>query len=92
MAGREITELDPTSHARERASEYGLGNAAFIELLRSPYRLVRNPKGRGGSHRLIGRTMSGRCLVVPIVATDHPGIWRAITVWPCDEAAAKLLR
>jgi hypothetical protein len=91
MAGHEITELISTFHARQRAEEHGFTVDVFPELLLSPYRLVRNSSGRGGSHRLIGRTLGGQCLVVPVVATDHPTTWRAITVWLCDAAARRLL-
>ena len=91
MAGRQITELIPTFHARRRAEERGYTVDVFPELLLSPYRLLRNRSGRGGSHLLIGRTLGGQCLVVPVVATDHPTTWRAITVWLCNATAWRLL-
>jgi hypothetical protein len=91
MAGRDIIELVPTRHAVERAEEYRMAADVFEELLLNPYHLVRNPTGRATSHRLIGRTLGGRCLVLPVRATDDGRVWLVVTVWPCDPAARRLL-
>jgi hypothetical protein len=45
--------------------------------------MVRNRKGRTGSHLFIGSDRSGRCIAAAVVATGHAGVWRPISAWPC---------
>lgn len=50
-------------------------------------RFRRNKKGRAASHQMIGPDKSGAIYVICIVAIPgRPGLWRAVTGWPADDA------
>jgi hypothetical protein len=51
---------------------------------------IRNRKERAGSHRLIGRTDSGRILTVPIRESEDKGIWDAKTAWDASKGERKI--
>jgi hypothetical protein len=92
VAQNAVSELDPTEHALERATEHRIRIEELNELLLGRFVVARNRKNRAASHVLIGRTLQGRCLVVPMVATDQFGRWRALSVWPCKPSEAVKLR
>lgn len=45
-----------------------------------------NLPGRIATHIMIGRDASGRTLYVPILETQNPGTWRAVTGWQSSYA------
>lgn len=54
--------------------------------------IVRNRRNRAAPYVLIGRDDQGRCLTIPIVPTEDPLVWRAITAWYCKPSDAAKLR
>jgi hypothetical protein len=56
------------------------------QILDGDYYLGRNRRGRTATHIVIGLDYAGRCLAVPVIATDIPGTWRPITAWPCKDS------
>ena len=61
-------------------------------LTTGEYVMVRNRKGRTGSHLFIGSDRSGRCIAAAVVATGHAGVWRPISAWPCKPHEERHLR
>ena len=70
----------------------GISPADITRVLANRHVITRNRKGRAASHILFGRDAKGRCLAVPIVPTDHPYTWRAVTAWKCKPSEAAKLR
>ncbi len=52
-------------------------------LIAGHYIVRRNRKQRTAPYLLFGEDDQARCLVVPIVPTDDPDVWRPITAWEC---------
>ena len=55
------------------------------EVLESPHTIIRNKRNRAGTHRVIGRSYSGRVITIVVTPTGQPGIWRPVTAWPSDK-------
>ena len=92
MPRQTIFELLPTVHALETMGLRGITLGDLADVLAGRHVVVRNRKGRTASHVLIGRDAHGRCLAIPVVSTDRPYTWRAVTVWPCKPNEAARLR
>jgi hypothetical protein len=76
----------------EKFAAHGVTAFEVDQVLASDYVVIRNRKGRTGSHLLIGRSYGGRCITIPITPTDDPTIWRPVTAWPCKPAEERRLR
>lgn len=87
-----IIELLPTAHTRDMMDLRGITLDDLADVLASRHVVIRNRKGRAASHILIGRDAQGRCLAIPVVSTDHPYTWRAVTLWRCKPSEAAKLR
>jgi hypothetical protein len=72
--------------------EHGIHFDRLSELLENRYVTVRDRSQRAAEIMLIGRDNSRRCIVVPIVPTTEPGIWRPVTAWFCKRSEVALLR
>jgi hypothetical protein len=91
MARRAVDRVIVTQPAIEKGSRHGITGAQMQAVAANDHILARNRKGRAASHLMIGRDDQGRCLAMPVVPTDHPRTWRAITTWFCKSSeAAKL--
>ena len=87
-----ILDLRLTDHAASALDERGILPEDLYAIIAGFYVVTRNRRGRAASNVLIGYDPHGRCLAAPIVPTDHSGVWRVITVWPCKSSEADMLR
>ena len=68
----------------EKFWRHGFTLEQILQVLDSPRRRVkRNRSARRASHLVVGRDLSGRCIVIPIEPTYDPVVWRPVTAWPC---------
>jgi hypothetical protein len=92
MARIEIAELNVTTTAVDKLWGHGLRPAQVRSVLSRRWVAVRNRPNRAAPFLLIGRDDQGRCLAMPIAATDDPLVWRVITGWYCKRSEAAKLR
>ena len=92
MARFSIFDLELTDHAAGALDDYGVLLDDLYAIIAGSYVVTRNRRGRAASHVLIGYDPHGRCLAAPIVPTEHRGVWRVITVWPCKPSEVDKLR
>lgn len=78
--------------AEEKFWSHGLTRRQVEEVLMNRFVVTINRKDRVAGHLAIGRDNNGRCLTIPVVPTDDPGVWRPITAWPCKPGEAAKLR
>ncbi len=53
-------------------------------LIEGRYTVIRNKRSGSGTHRLMGRSYTGRLITVVVSPTAQPGIWRPISAWLSD--------
>ena len=92
MARIEIEELEIDEAAADKFWVHGISTDQVEAVLDHRWVTTRNRAGRAAPYILLGRDNQGRCLALPIVATDHPHIWRPITAWYCKPSEAAKLR
>ncbi len=92
MAWRTVDRVVITQHAMQKGARHGITGEQMQAVAGNDHVLARNRKGRAASHLLIGRDDQGRCLAMPVVATDQPRVWRAITAWYCKLSESAKLR
>lgn len=92
MAQPTIARLLVSERARDKMWHHGIGIERAYQVISNPYVVVRNRADRAADRVLIGRDDRGRCLTIPILPTDDPYTWRAITAWPCKPSEAVKLR
>lgn len=56
----------------------------------NPWVLLRNKKHRAASHRLVGRTDSGRLLTLLVKETMDTGIWEVMNGWDSSKGERTL--
>lgn len=92
MTRRAVSRIVVTQRAIEKAAHHGITEVQMQAVAANDHVLARNRKGRAASHLLVGRDDQGRCLAMPVVPTDDPRTWRAITAWFCKASEAAKLR
>lgn len=92
MARRSVDHLMLTQRAIDKCAVHGITDAQLEAVIANNHVLARNRKKRTASHILIGRDDQGRCLAIPVVPTDYPRTWRAITAWYCKPSELAKLR
>lgn len=65
----------------DKLARHGVSLDDALEVLESPYRVMRNRKAGRATHMVVGRTRSGRCLIVCVEPTHDRGVWRPVTAW-----------
>lgn len=92
MERTDIADLIYDDRADEKMWDHGVAAEQLSEILwNNDYVVVRNRGGRTADHILYGRDLRGRCLAVPIIPTDTPNVWRAITAWHCKPSEVTIL-
>lgn len=87
-----IARLLISERARDKMWRHGIDTWRAFQVLANPYVVIRNRADRAADRVLIGRDDQGRCLTIPVLPTDDPYTWRAITAWPCKPGEAAKLR
>ncbi len=87
-----VEEFEYSERADVKMWEHSIDFDQLAEVLEHRYVVIRNRKHRAADALLIGGDNSGRCLVVPILPTDDPYVWRPITAWYCKSSEAAKLR
>jgi hypothetical protein len=92
MAQYDVWELDIAVTVADHIGHRDIAPEDIRSLIDGDYLVRRNRSGRTASHLLLGTDRRGRCLAVPILATNVLGVWRAITAWPCKNVERLTLR
>jgi hypothetical protein len=87
-----IYDFDISEEAEEHIWRHHITRDQLSEVLDHRWITIPNRKSRAANHVVIGRDNQGRCIAIPIVATDNPTIWRPITAWYCKPSEAARLR
>ncbi|MEX2081351.1 MAG: hypothetical protein WEC33_07015 [Dehalococcoidia bacterium] len=76
-------QFDEYNEAEMRAHQ--VAEREVWEVFEEGYELLRNAKRHLASHLMVGKTLSGRWLTIPIARTPTPGVWRPATAFPARE-------
>jgi hypothetical protein len=77
-----ITGLEFDDFNIAEIAAHGVRRQEVVEVFESGYRLIRNAKRhKNQPYVMIGRTLGGRWLSIPIGPTDQEGIWRPATAF-----------
>ena len=61
---------------------HGITEDEVHSVLTNNPRFILNKRGRAGSYLMIGPTLGGKMLPVPLAPVkDKPGLWRPVTAW-----------
>jgi hypothetical protein len=92
MAMIDIADFEVSDQMIDKLHSHGIGLAQLYAVLDHFWVVTRNRRRRAASYLLFGTDDQGRCLTIPIVATDDPVRWRPITAWYCKPSEASILR
>jgi hypothetical protein len=92
MARVTIREFIISERAADKFWVHRVTRGQVEEILTNRHIVTVNRKNRVAGHLAIGLDNNGRCIAVPILPTDDPGIWRPITAWYCKPGEAAKLR
>lgn len=81
-----VAKLAFNERADVKMWDHGVEFDRLPELLENRHVITRNRQGRAADLLLIGRDNSGRCIVVAIVPTADPLVWRPVTAGPASRA------
>jgi hypothetical protein len=81
-----IDELDFDEFNLAEMERHGVTRKEVVEVLTGAYRLLRNARRhRNQPYIMVGRTLGGRWLSVPLGPTETEGIWRPATAFPAPQ-------
>jgi len=75
----------------EKFAEHGLTDKSVLQILQTPFVILRNRRNRRAAYLVIGRDFGGQCIAVPIEPTHEPTVWRPVTAWRCKRGEETLL-
>jgi hypothetical protein len=92
MARITIREFRISERAAEKFWSHGITQRQVEEVLLSRLIVTINRKDRVAEYLAIGRDGNGRCIAIPLAATDDPSVWRPNTAWYCKPGESAKLR
>ncbi|MDQ3226054.1 MAG: hypothetical protein M3Q50_05415 [Chloroflexota bacterium] len=92
MARITIREFSIGERAADKFWTHGITRRQVEEVLLNRMVVTINRRNRAAGHLAIGRDNNGRCIVIPVVVTEDPTVWRPITAWYCKPGEAAKLR
>ncbi len=87
-----IDDLRISERAESKFWTHGISRDQVYEMLQNERVVIENRTNRAAKHIMIGRDNNNRCIAVPVLPTDDPGVWRPITAWYCKSGEAAKLR
>lgn len=81
----EIGDLQFDEGNESEMARHGVAPEEVLQVAMGDFKAFRNKKGRAASHVLIGPTLGGRLLSIPIVTTEVEGVWRPVTAWEASD-------
>ncbi|MBA2598895.1 MAG: hypothetical protein M3Q50_02025 [Chloroflexota bacterium] len=91
MARIDIADFDLSDRNVTKLWGHGIVSDQLYAVLDRLWTVMRNRKDRTASHVLLGTDDQGRCLAIPIVATDDAIVWRPKTARYCKPGGAAIL-
>jgi hypothetical protein len=85
-----ISALTMGERAHAKLRSHGIEEWEPFEAFFNRWVLLRNRKHRAASHRLVGRTDSGRLLTLLVKETKDTGIWEVLNGWDSSKGERTL--
>lgn len=79
--GLDVQELAYDDENERKFAAHRVDVTEVQEVFESQPRFFRNRRDRRASHVMMGPTVTGRLLVVPIEEWGSPGVWRPVTAF-----------
>lgn len=77
-----VIDLQFDGANRPEIEAHGITEDEVESVLTTDPRFVVKKRGRAGAYLMIGPSLGGKMLTVPITPTGSPGLWRPVTAWP----------
>jgi hypothetical protein len=76
-----IDDLEFDEYNEREMAAHGVTVREVLQVLECGFRILRNKKD-GADYLMVGKTLGGRWLTIPITPTGKPGVWRPATAFP----------
>jgi hypothetical protein len=80
--GIDVTGLLFDDESEAKFARHGIAVSDVLEVFEKWPRYYRNRPDRRATHVMVGPTLRGRVLVVPIEPWGAEGLWRPVTAFP----------
>ncbi len=80
--GIKIDDIEVDDYNESEMLRHGVSVREVLQVLDGDFELFRNANKRGATHLVVGKTLGGRWLTIPISPTSQPGVWRPATAFP----------
>lgn len=90
--GIDIDALEFDDHNEAEMSRHGVSVREVMQVCEGEFELLRNAKKHSAPYLMVGKTLAGRWLTIPITPTGQPGVWRPATGFaarPVDRSKLK---
>lgn len=89
----EIDTIEVDDDNESEMNRHGVSVREVLQVVDGDFEVLRNAKAHDAPYLMIGATLAGRWLTIPITPTGQPGVWRPATAFPARQAdRAKLKR
>ena len=86
-------EVDDYDYNESEMHRHGVSVREVLQVVEGEFELLQNANVHTATHLIVGKTLGGRWLTIPIAPTSQPGVWRPATAFPARKAdRAKLKR
>lgn len=90
--GIDIDALEIDDHNESEMSRHGVSVREVMQVCEGEFEVLRNANKHGALYLMVGKTLSGRWLTVPIAPTGQPGVWRPATAFPARRSDRSKLK
>jgi hypothetical protein len=80
----EVLQIDDYNEAE--MARHGVSAKEAMQVCEGEFELLRNAGSHSAPYLMVGRTLAGRWLTIPIAPTGQPGVWRPATAFPARQA------
>jgi len=77
-----IDDIEVDDYNESEMNRHGVSVREVLQVFNSDFQLFRNANKHEATHLVIGKTLGGRWLTIPIAPTSQPGVWRPATAFP----------
>ncbi len=82
----EIDAIEVDDYNESEMNRHGVSVREVLQVVNGDFEVLRNAKAHDAPYLMVGKTLAGRWLTIPIVPTDQPGVWRPATAFPARQA------
>ena len=82
----DIDSIEVDDYNESEMNRHGVSVREVLQVAEGEFQLLQNANEHNAIYLMVGKTVGGRWLTIPIAPTGQPGVWRPATAFPARKA------